>query len=78
MTPALPAGYRSVPVATYRLVDVHHVQIGPCVDGDDPSVTFDRASRILETFPAGRLEIEELDKITGEWLATGRSFGRFV
>ena len=65
-------------VTTYRLVDVHHVQIGPCIDGDDPSVTFQTARRILETFPAGRLEIEELDNATGEWFATGRAFGRFV
>ena len=65
-------------MATYRLVDVHHVQIGPCVERDDPSVTFDRATRSLETFPAGCLDIEELDEATGEWLATGRSLGRFV
>jgi len=78
MTADRSAGYRSLAVATYRLVDVHHVQIGPCLDGDDPSVTFERARQILETFPAGRLDIEELDEATGEWLATGRTFGRFV
>jgi hypothetical protein len=53
-------------VATYRLVEVRHVQIGSCLDGDDPSVTFERARRILEIFPAGRREIEELDEVTGE------------
>jgi len=65
-------------VTTYRLVDFHHVQIGPCVEGDDPSVAFDQAKQILETFPAGRLDIERLDETTREWLATGRTFGRFV
>ena len=65
-------------MATYRLVDIHRVQIGPSIEGEDPSVTFGAATKILETFPAGRLEIEEFDELTGEWLATGRSFGRFV
>jgi len=65
-------------MATFRLVDSNGAQIGPVIEGNEPSATFPTATKILETFPAGRLELEELDEATGEWLATGRTFGRFV